>query len=88
MTAQVLQTSDIDRLGQALIMLTEELWILRDRQRILESALHDAGVLEKATVDTYQPGEALKGQLESDRKKLIDGLLDVLVAPATSAPKT
>jgi hypothetical protein len=86
MTQQVLQDCDIDRLGEALISLTKELWVVKDRQRVLEAALCDAGVLEQTTVDTYQPAPALKGQLEMERKRLIDGLIDVLVAPSSALP--
>lgn len=80
MTKQVLQETDIDRLGQALITLTQELWVVKDRQRVLEAALADAGVLESASVDSYQPGAELQTELQAERRKLIDGIIDTLTA--------
>jgi hypothetical protein len=79
MPEPILQEIDIDRLGEALITLTKELWIVKDRQRILEVALNDAGVLAQSAVDSYQPDEALTSQLEAERKQLIDDLIAALV---------
>ena len=77
---QVLQATDIDRLGQALINLTKELWIVKDRQRVLEAALADAGLLDKIAIDAYQPDETLATELKTERQKLIDGVINVLTA--------
>ena len=77
---QVLQETDIERLGQALINLTKELWIVKDRQRVLEAALADAGLLEKIAIDAYQPDEVLQTELQMERQKLIDGVINVLTA--------
>ena len=77
---QVLQATDIDRLGQALINLTKELWIVKDRQRVLEAALADAGLLDKIAIDAYQPDEPLAIELKTERQKLIDGIINVLTA--------
>ena len=79
-TETVLSPADIDRLGQTLITLTKELWVLKDRQLVLEAALADAGILAKDVVDRYQPDEALKEQLATERQRLIDSIIDVLAA--------
>jgi hypothetical protein len=81
MTEPILQSDDIDRLGQALITLTRELWILKDRQRVLEGALIDAGVLDRDAVDNYQPDAALTETLEAERKRIIDELINALITP-------
>jgi hypothetical protein len=86
MPNDVMHSQDIDRLGEALITLAKELWIVKDRQRVLEAALVDAGFLDPSAVDTYQPDEALTNQLEGERKKLIDDLIDVLVTPPLEKP--
>jgi len=83
---EVLQSQDIDRLGEALITLAKEVWIVKDRQRVLEAALVDAGLLDPSAVDTYQPDGALTKQLEAERKKLIDDLINVLVPPSPDKP--
>lgn len=69
---------DIDRLGQALLTLTSELWVTRDRVRILEAALVNAGVLTADAVDKLQPDAALQAELNADRARLIDTLLAAL----------
>lgn len=73
-----LRADDIDRLGQALLTLTSELWVTRDRVRILEAALVNAGVLTPDAVDQLQPDEALQAELRAERTRLIDALLTTL----------
>jgi hypothetical protein len=87
MTDQVLRSEDIDRLGQALITLTKELWVMKDRQCILEAALADAGVLEHGAIDRYQPDDALQSNLDNARKQLIDGLIGGLVGDPTESSR-
>jgi hypothetical protein len=86
MTQRVLNTEDIDQLGQAVISLTKELWALKDRQRILEAALADAGVLGKDIVDTYEPDAALAATLSAERRQLIDSVLNTLSTPSLKTP--
>ena len=82
MSDEVLRAEDLDRLGQAVLTLTKELWVLRERQRILEAALADAGVLAADLLDTYQPSAELKDALREERRQLIDTVLDTLATPA------
>jgi len=86
MTQSVLNAEDIDQLGQAVISLTKELWVLKDRQRILEAALADAGVLERDVVETYEPDAALKETLSAERRQLIDNVLNTLTTPPLKDP--
>ena len=78
MSEKNLRVEDIDRLGQALITLTKELWVVKDRQKILEAALADAGVVLPDTVDKYQPDDTLSNQLEAERAQLIEQVLATL----------
>jgi hypothetical protein len=87
MTQSVLNTKDVDQLGQAVISLTKELWALKDRQRILEAALVDAGVLDREAVETHEPDEALKETLSTERRQLIDSVLNTLATPPLKAPQ-
>jgi hypothetical protein len=73
-----LRREDIDRLGQALLTLTSELWVTRDRVRILEAALVNAGVLTADAVNQLQPDAALQAELDTERARLIDALLATL----------
>lgn len=78
MTELTLRPEDIDRLGRAVITLTKELWIAKDRVRVLEAALVEAGVLGSDAVDRLQPDDTLAATLERDRADLIDSILDAL----------
>ena len=80
MADQMLHPTDIDHLGRALIALTKELWIVKDRQRVLEAALVDAGLLDNVAVDAYQPDAKLEIELKAERQKLIDGVINSLTA--------
>ena len=78
MTDNALTNDDIDNLAQALIMLTQELWIVKDRQRVLEAALAEAGVLAPQTVDAHAPDEQLTELLNTERGQLLDNVLGSL----------
>ena len=86
MTDRVLKTEDLDRLGQAVLTLTKELWVLKDRQRILEAALADKGMLEPGAVDAHEPDEQLADALSAERRQLINDVLDTLNTPPLNAP--
>ena len=78
MSEQNLRPEDLDRLGQALLTLTKELWVVKDRVRILEEVLADANVIVPEAVDRYTPNAELQQQLEQERGELINQLLDTL----------
>ena len=78
MSSANLRPEDLDRLGQALITLTGELWAAKDRIRVLEAALVEAGALQPDAVDTLQPDEALQEKLAAERAQLIDAILSAL----------
>jgi hypothetical protein len=81
MNASVLEKTDVDQLAKALLNLAREVWVLKDRQRILEAALEEAGVLAADLVDSWQPDETLSKELDEQRARFIDGLLQDLVRP-------
>jgi hypothetical protein len=78
MSKPVLQPEDIDRLGDALIALTQEVWVLRDRQQVLETLLAEAGVLSPQAVESFQPDAELSAALDADRQQLINAVLGAL----------
>ena len=73
-----LRPEDIDRLGKALLTLSRELWIVKDRVRVLEAALVNAGVLSADAVNQLQPDAALQKELTTERARLIDAVLATL----------
>jgi hypothetical protein len=76
MTNANLRPEDIDKLGQALLTLTQELWVVKDRLRVLEATLADAGVISPAATDTFQPDKELTEALGKERAQLIERVLD------------
>ena len=85
MSEQNLRTEDLDRLGQALITLTKELWVVKDRVRVLEATLTDAGVMVPGAVDRFQPDTELSTSISAERAQLIQQVLGAL-APDTDRP--
>jgi hypothetical protein len=78
MSANNLRPEDIDKLGQALLTLTKELWVVKDRLRVLEAALTEAGAVAPNAVETYQPDESLTELLGNERAQLIEQVLGAL----------
>ena len=73
-----LNPEDVDNLGQAILSLTEELWVLKDRQRVLEATLEKAGVVDKGAVDQHQPDQTLTDLLQQERQQLVENVLSAL----------
>jgi hypothetical protein len=78
MSANNLRPEDIDKLGQALLTLTKELWVVKDRLRVLEAALTEAGTIVPNAIETYQPDESLTELLGQERAQLIEQVLGAL----------
>lgn len=76
---RILPDSRIDDLGEAIVALTREIWVLTDRQMVLEAVLADHGI-DTAKVDAYQPDEAMTQRLEAKRQRLLDTILGALGA--------
>lgn len=77
-----LRDTDVDQLGKALLTLARELWIVKDRQKILEAVLEDAlkdqGIAVADRIEKYQPDAELAAALEKDRAAFINSLLKSL----------
>ncbi len=74
------QSSDpSEALIQVLLNVTRELWVMKDRQLVLEQVLEEAGIRVAEAVETYQPDADFAARLERERKRLLDQCL----APAT-----
>ena len=68
----------IDQLTQALLHLTAELWVTRDRQAVLERLLIEAGIDAAAGIDRHQPDLDFATKLAAEREALIAGMLGYL----------
>ncbi|MAI91266.1 hypothetical protein [Ponticaulis sp.] len=66
----MLLESDVDSLAQAVVTLTQELWVLADRQLVTEAVLAKHGIDLAEEVDLHQPDEDLQAKLD-DRSRAI-----------------
>lgn len=69
-----------DPIVNALLTLTRELWITRERLFLLEHEMTRQNLLRPDAVDLVQPQEALAARLAAERKALVDALLTSLSA--------
>ena len=76
---RILPDARIDDLGEAILALTREIWVLTDRQAVLEAVLGRAGI-DVAAIDTYQPDADMTARLADKRQQLIDNILVALKA--------
>lgn len=77
-TGQMLGPDRVDDLGRALLLLARELWVTKDRQRVLEAVLEDHGIRVSDAVRDYQPSGALAATLAAERKAFTEGLVNAL----------
>ena len=70
-----LRDDDVDRLGKALLTLASELWVVKDRQRILEVVLEEKGIAVAELLENYQPNAELTQALGQERAAFIENLL-------------
>lgn len=63
------------QLFQAVAALAEELWIVRDRQRVLEVVLARHGLDLAEEVDRFRPDPAMATALDAERRAFITRVL-------------
>ncbi len=72
---RILVPQDIDKIGEAVLSLAREVWVLTDRQMVLEQVLADAGVDVREAVNKYQPDDAFAATLAERRQAMIGEIL-------------
>jgi hypothetical protein len=77
---QILKPGQIDDLGQALLALTREIWLLTDRQLVLEKVLARRGLDVMAEIDAFTPDADFAADLEVRRNRLLEVVLEALGA--------
>lgn len=70
-----------DATGLALLSLTREIWIIKDRLMITEALLQRQGLLGE--IDSFQPDEDLAAALAAERDRFITAITTIL---STGAP--
>ncbi len=69
---------DVASLGLALISLTKELWVVRDRLAVLEAVLEEKGIDVSDSIDQYQPDDEMQEKLEKLSNTLVENILGAL----------
>jgi hypothetical protein len=70
-----------DPLAQVVLALAKEVWVLRDRQILLEAVLAERGVDVTATLDAYQPKGAVAERLAGERRRFAAEIVATLAPP-------
>ncbi len=70
--------TDVDNLAQAVVTLTQEVWILSDRQLVTEAVLAKHGLDIAEEVDTFQPDEALQAKLDEKSRAVMKRVFNSL----------
>mgnify|MGYP003403898351 FL=1 len=60
---------------QAISALAEQVWILRDRERVLEEVLARHGLDVREEVTRFQPDAAMTRALDEERRTFINAVL-------------
>jgi hypothetical protein len=67
-----------DPVAQLALTLAKELWLLRDRQIVLESVLAEKGVATAELIDAYQPSGPVRERLARERKRFLEEIQSAL----------
>ncbi|MFZ4688379.1 MAG: hypothetical protein ACOYLS_03980 [Polymorphobacter sp.] len=79
---QLLDPAQIDDVANALLVLARELWVVKDRQRVLEALLADNNIIVPGAVADHQPGGALAAELATERTRYTSALMLALCPPS------
>ncbi|MGE4322013.1 MAG: hypothetical protein AB7E60_03180 [Sphingobium sp.] len=74
----ILSPDSFDRLADAVLALTREMWVLRDRQMVMEAVLAARGIDVAAAIDAFVPDDAFQARLDTERDRLIETVAGVL----------
>ena len=76
----LLGSDQLDRLADALLVLSREVWVLRDRQILLEQVLAREGIDASAAIDALEPDSVLQARLDIERDRLIGAVVGALTS--------
>lgn len=71
---QIAQLTKHD-LGEALLSVSQELWVTKDRLRIIEQLLIEQKVLDADDIKKYQPDEQLSEEMKTERARYLQSIL-------------
>ncbi|MCY4477266.1 MAG: hypothetical protein OXC70_04690 [Gammaproteobacteria bacterium] len=65
----------LDRMMNVIMGLAEELYVTRDRLKVMERVLESRGALEREELDNWNPDESQQDEILSDRDAFIQAIL-------------
>ena len=74
----MLLESDVNGLAQAVVTLTQEVWVLNDRQMVTEAVLAKHGLDIAEEVDTFTPDEDLQAKLDERSRAIMQRVFNSL----------
>lgn len=74
----MLLETDVNGLAQAVVTLTQEVWVLNDRQMVTEAVLAKHGIDIAEEVDTFTPDEALQSTLDERSRAIMQRVFNSL----------
>jgi hypothetical protein len=74
----ILGATSTDRLADAVLALAREVWVMRDRQIVLEAVLMQHGIDVASAIDGFTPDAELEARLEGERDRLIEAVARAL----------
>jgi hypothetical protein len=83
-TGRMLRPDQLDDLGHALLVIARELWVAKDRLRVLEAVLDAKGIDVSQAVARHQPDDALAAELAAERSRFVGAIMSAL-CPAVEA---
>ena len=73
-----LTQADVASLGQAVLTLTRELWVITDRMHVMEAVLAKHGLDISDEISQHKPDSVLSEKLQRDGTALIERVLSSL----------
>ena len=73
-----LTDADVASLGQAVLTLTQELWVITDRMHVMEAVLAKHGLDISDEITNHKPDNILSDKLQKDGVALIARVLSSL----------
>lgn len=70
-----------DPVAQLALWLAKELWVLKDRQLVLEAALAQQGIPVRELIERWQPSDADRELIDASRRRFAEELVATLEGP-------
>jgi hypothetical protein len=71
-----LTADDVSALGEALLNLTREVWVLTDRMAVLEAVLEQRGIDVTEAIESFTPDEDMQKRLLERGSALVASVME------------